>query len=92
MNDASIDVWIKALTGSAGAVVAMGLWVRSLIQQTRELGAIIEKKDTRINEISDKAVEALTTLSIVAKTDREWKDEVAKQIGEIHRLVENSTP
>ena len=88
MNDGSVDVWIKALTGSAGAVVAMGLWVRSLIQQTRELGAIIEKKDARINEISDKAVEALTTLSIASANDVAWKKEMVERVEEIRAIVE----
>ena len=88
MNDGSVDVWIKALTGSAGAVVAMGLWVRSLIQQARELGAIIEKKDARIAEISDKAVAALTTLSIASNTDSTWKTEMLKQVAEIREIVE----
>ena len=88
MNDGSVDVWIKALTGSAGAVVSMGLWVRSLIQQTRELGAIIEKKDARINEISDKAVEALTTLSIASANDVAWKKEMVERVEEIRAIVE----
>ena len=88
MNDGSVDVWIKALTGSAGAVVAMGLWVRSLIQQTRELGAVIEKKDARINEISDKAVEALTTLSIASANDVAWKKEMIERVDEIRAIVE----
>ena len=88
MNDGSVDVWIKALTGSAGAVVSMGLWVRSLIQQTRELGAIIEKKDARINEISDKAVEALTTLSIASNNDSAWKKEMVERVEEIRAIVQ----
>ena len=88
MNDGSVDVWIKALTGSAGAVVSMGLWVRSLIQQTRELGAIIEKKDARINEISDKAVEALTTLSIASNNDTAWKKEMVERVEEIRAIVD----
>jgi hypothetical protein len=88
MNDGSVDVWIKALTGSAGAVVSMGLWVRSLIQQTRELGAVIEKKDARINEISDKAVEALTTLSIASNNDTAWKKEMVERVEEIRAIVE----
>lgn len=88
MSDGSVDVWVKALTGSAGAVVAMGLWVRSLIQQTRELGLIIERKDARINEISDKAVEALTTLSIASNNDSAWKKEMVERVEEIRAIVE----
>jgi|688.fasta_scaffold10358_5 hypothetical protein len=91
MNEASVDIWVKVITGSAGALGVMIWWIKTLQDQIKqlhqELGATIEKKDARINEITDKAVSAIATISAASSGDAQWKRDMLSKIEEIKTIV-----
>jgi hypothetical protein len=91
MNQETMDIWVKAVTGSAGALVVMGLWIKTLREQIKdiqkELGTVINSKDTRINDITDKAVSAIATMSAASTGDAAWKRDMLAKIDEIKAIV-----
>jgi hypothetical protein len=93
MNQDTVDIWVKAVTGSAGALVVMGLWIKTLRDQIKELqkelGAVISAKDARINDITDKAVSAIATISVGLTGDAAWKRDMLAKIEEIKTIVGN---
>lgn len=66
---AEIATWVSVLTGSGGALVSLGLWVRALIAEKKDMVAAHRDKDAQLVSITREAIACIQ--ASVARSDTE---------------------
>lgn len=56
---ASLTPWVSILTGSGGALIVLGLWVKALTSEKKEMVVSHREKDKQLIEITREAISCI---------------------------------
>lgn len=77
------EPWVALLTGSGGALVSMGLWVRSLLADKREMVEQHKEKDRQLMTITREAIECIQATVSSRESESDFKERLESVLDRI---------
>lgn len=84
---ASIAAWVSVLTGSGGALAVLGLWVKTLLAEKRDMVASHRQKDEDLLKITREAVTCITASLSQQKLDESFRQRLEDLLTEIRERL-----
>lgn len=88
LESASLEVWLGFITGSGGAIVLAILWVRTALQQNKELITLLREKETKFEQIARDAIASIQTSIGLANLETEHRKRVESLLTRIETALE----
>lgn len=83
VNAFSPDPWISALTGSGGALLALGMWIKTLLADRKDMVEQHKLKDRQLVDITREAIECIRNSITRSDDDEAFRERIEKTLDSI---------
>jgi hypothetical protein len=85
----SAEPWIGLLTGSGGCIVALGMWVKTLLADKKEMVERHVEKDKQLIAITREAIECIRGAASRAEDENGFRERVEATLRAINEKLDD---